>query len=122
MLEVTFYRDDDGRFAGFCAYGHTDFAEHGEDIVCAAVSAVLQAAALGLAECAQARVESKQASGDLECTLHEEDRGRESVAAIVSTAELAIAQIARRFPKHVHLKGARLQRSVGDPTSQRVSL
>ncbi|HTA55762.1 MAG TPA: ribosomal-processing cysteine protease Prp [Candidatus Acidoferrales bacterium] len=104
MLQVTFYRDRQGRFSAFAARGHTDFAEHGEDVVCAAVSAILQAAALGLAEYAKAELTSQQRSGSLEIVWREDQRDWESVRAIVATAELAVEQIAERFPKHVRLK------------------
>jgi uncharacterized protein len=104
MLEVTFYRDRLGRFSGLVARGHADFAEHGEDVVCAAVSAILQAAALGLAECAGAEMGAQRRPGRLELSWREDQRDWESVRAIVGTAELAVEQIARRFPKHVRLK------------------
>jgi uncharacterized protein YsxB (DUF464 family) len=107
MLEVTFFRDDRGRFSGLLARGHADFADHGEDIVCAAVSAILQAAALGLAEHAAAEMESRREPGLLELHWGEDQRDRESVAAIVATAELGVEQIAARFPKHVRLKRVR---------------
>ena len=60
MLEVTFYRDDRDRVSGFLARGHADYEEHGKDIVCAAVSAVLQAARLGLSAHAKATVTSRK--------------------------------------------------------------
>ena len=37
-----------GYIAGFTASGHSDYAEEGEDIVCAAVSAITQTAMMGL--------------------------------------------------------------------------
>lgn len=37
MISVTFYKGKDG-FSGFKMSGHSDFAEEGSDIVCAAVS------------------------------------------------------------------------------------
>lgn len=108
MLEVTFYRDDDDRVSGFLARGHADYEEHGKDIVCAAVSAVLQASRLGLSSHAQVEITARQVPGELEVTWTEDDRDRESVRAIVATAELAIEQIAQRFPKHVRLKRRRV--------------
>jgi len=120
MLHVTFYRDGQGRCSGLSARGHTSFAEHGEDIVCAAVSAVLQAAALGLAEHAGAELESRQAPGELELHLKAAERDRESVRAIVATAELAVAEIARRFPDHVRLRRSR-SRVAGGRRPERVT-
>lgn len=40
----------DGKPIGFDAHGHTGYAECGEDIVCAAVSAITQTAAMGVSE------------------------------------------------------------------------
>lgn len=117
MLEVTFYRDRLDRVSGFLARGHADYEEHGKDIVCAAVSAVLQAARLGLISHAKANVTARQVPGELELAWTEDDAERESVRAIVATAELAVEQIARRFPKHVRVKRRRLP---GSTTAGRV--
>ena len=104
MLEVTFYRDALGRLSGFRARGHADFEQHGKDIVCAAASAVLQAAHLGLAHYAQSRVAARREPGLLELSWEAGQPDFESVDAIAATAELAIEQIVRRYPKHVRLK------------------
>jgi len=104
MLEVTFFRDGEDRPAGIVARGHADFDAHGRDVVCAAVSAVLQAVRLGLSECAHAQLQATQQPGELKLDWQERERNRESVRAIVGTAELAIEQIAARFPKHVRVK------------------
>lgn len=117
MLEVTFYRDDRDRVSGFLARGHADYEEDGKDIVCAAVSAVLQAARLGLSAHAKATVTSRQVPGELELAWSEDDGERESVRAIAATAEMAVEQIARRFPKHVRLKRRRV---AGSTTAGRV--
>jgi uncharacterized protein len=121
MLEVTFARDDRGRFCAILARGHADFAAHGSDIVCAAVSAILQAARLGLVEYARADVTVRQEPGRLELRWLEDQRDFESVRAIATTAALAVEQIARRYPKHVRLKLARAPRSGGRKVSERVT-
>jgi uncharacterized protein len=121
MLEVTFFRDDRNRFAGFAARGHAGFAAHGEDIICAAVSAILQAARLGLHEYARVDVASRQAPGELRLEWRAEDSESESVRAIVTTAELAIGEIARRFPSHVSLKRASPRAPAGSRVRQRVT-
>ena len=46
MTEITVFLKD-GKPIGFDAHGHTGYAECGEDIVCAAVSAITQTAAMG---------------------------------------------------------------------------
>jgi uncharacterized protein len=113
MLEVTFYRDGSARPAGISARGHADFAEHGKDVVCAAVSAILQAARLGLTEHARAKVTASQSAGELELLWGPDCGESESVRAIVATAELAVDQIARRFPKNVRLRRRRARKARG---------
>ena len=48
MTEITVFLKD-GKPIGFDAHGHTGYAECGEDIVCAAVSAITQTAAIKIA-------------------------------------------------------------------------
>jgi uncharacterized protein len=115
VLEVRFYRDERGRLAALSASGHADFAEYGEDIVCAAVSAVLQAARLGLSQFARSALRVRQKPGEFELSWPEEARDRESVVAIVSAAELAVEEIARRYPSHVGL----VRTNAGDPREPR---
>jgi uncharacterized protein len=104
VLEVIFYRDRGGRLCGLRASGHADFDEHGKDIVCAAASAVLQAAHLGLVQHAGTDVAVRREPGLLELHWKDDERHRERAGAIAATAELAVEQIARRYPKHVRLK------------------
>lgn len=103
MLQVTFFRDPRGQFRALSARGHADFAEHGEDIVCAAVSAILQAARIGLERHAGIALAASQNSGKMELGWSSDDAALESVRAIVATAEMAIEEIARLYPEHVRL-------------------
>lgn len=41
MILVNFYKDVNNNYKGFESIGHASFAEHGQDIVCAAVSALV---------------------------------------------------------------------------------
>ena len=66
--------------------------------VCAAVSAILQAARLGLEEYAGIALEARQRTGDFSIRWPERDRDDDACTAIVATAELAVAQIARQYP------------------------
>lgn len=49
MICAVLYRGADGQFTGYSAKGHSDYAEEGHDIVCAAVS-VLGAACVNSLE------------------------------------------------------------------------
>ena len=107
MLTVTFRRDSLNRLSSFFASGHADAADYGEDVVCAAVSAVLQAARLGLEAHARVDLAAHQAPGELSIAIPSGDRDREAVRAIVATAELSVTQIASQFPEHVCVTQAR---------------
>ena len=41
MIKVSAYQNEEGRIKGFCMSGHAEYADHGEDIICAAVSALV---------------------------------------------------------------------------------
>jgi uncharacterized protein YsxB (DUF464 family) len=121
MLDVTFYRDGRDRVSGVSARGHADFADHGEDIVCAAVSAILQAARLGLEAHIGPKLEAQMRSGALKLRWPAALRDLESVRAIVTTAELAIERIALRYPAHVRLQHRRVARVMGGGACERVT-
>ena len=48
MTTITVFRRSDDRIAGYECKGHTGYAESGEDVVCAAVSALTQSTLNGL--------------------------------------------------------------------------
>jgi len=97
MLEVRFRRDSRDRLSSVFSTGHAGQGEPGEDLACAAVSALLQAAWVGLTEVAHVAVSGHRRSGDLLMRWPEDARDRDDVRAIVATAELAIEQIAKQY-------------------------
>jgi hypothetical protein len=94
MLEVRFRRDSRDRLSSVVSTGHAQAGEPGEDVVCAAVSALLQAAWAGLTDVAGVAVRGRRRPGDFTMTWPEAARERADVNAIVRTAEIAVAQIA----------------------------
>lgn len=106
MLEVVFCRDSLDRLSSVFAAGHVEIAESSADefsLVCAAVSAILQAARLGLEAHVKLPLDVSQSSGELSMRWPARAREDERVAAIVETAKLAVEQIARQYPVHVHV-------------------
>jgi uncharacterized protein YsxB (DUF464 family) len=101
MVTVFFHEDSRGRLSSILAEGHAGWADAGEDIVCAAVSAILQAAWLGLTDYAHVTVTGERSSGRLGMRWPAEARDRDDVAAIVGTAALSIEALAHQFPEHV---------------------
>jgi uncharacterized protein len=103
MLDVRIREDGLQRPTSFFAQGHVGWAEAGTDVVCAAVSVLLQSAWLGLKEYAQVAVKSSRSPGRLELRWPVDSREREDVRAIVATATLSLNCIAEQYPNHVRI-------------------
>lgn len=103
MIEVRFRRDSRQRLSSLFAQGHAEAGIAGDDVVCAAASAILQATELGL--CSYAFLPNLVMRGDgrMSFVLPEAVRSREDVKAIIGTAELGIAQLAWQFPINVRI-------------------
>jgi len=104
MLHVTFQRDSRDRLSSVSADGHVEIPETSSDeysLVCAGVSAVLQAARLGLEVYAGVPLAAQQQKGELRLHLPERSRDDAAAKAIVTTAELAIEAIAKEYPHHI---------------------
>lgn len=101
MVHIVFTKDSRQRLSSVFAGGHAGWADDGQDIVCAAVSAILQAARLGLESHAQVRLTVAQQKGDLRFEVPEDRRDDPAVAAIMATAQLSVEQIAAQYPGHV---------------------
>ena len=56
MTKIVFQKQGED-FVRIECKGHTGFAEHGEDVVCAALSALVQGAALGVLRVAKVKAE-----------------------------------------------------------------
>ncbi|MCL2771171.1 MAG: ribosomal-processing cysteine protease Prp [Firmicutes bacterium] len=48
MISVKIQKNKDSKIVGYEVSGHSNSAEHGQDIICASVSSITQTAALGL--------------------------------------------------------------------------
>ena len=108
MLDVIFRRDSRKRLSSVFASGHVEIPETAADeysLVCAAVSAILQAARLGLETHVKVPLEVGQQPGELAMRWPERARDDVRVAAIVETARLAVGQIASQYPQHVRVTG-----------------
>jgi uncharacterized protein YsxB (DUF464 family) len=101
MVTVIVHEDSRGRLSSIAAEGHAGWADAGDDVVCAAVSAILQAAWLGLTAHAGVPVTGERDRGKLVMRWPDDARERPDVAAIAATAALSIEQIARQYPEHV---------------------
>jgi uncharacterized protein YsxB (DUF464 family) len=103
LVEVRIRKDSRGRLSSFFTSGHAESAAYGEDVVCAAVSALLQGAWFGLMEVAGVEVTSSKGDGRLELSWPEDARDDVAAQAIVKTAAVSVERIAAQNPAFVRV-------------------
>ena len=107
MLRVEFHEDSRGRLSSLFASGHVEYALDAEDVVCAAASAILQTAWLGLQEHLSIGVEAERSPGLLRLRWGEDGRASREAQAVLGTARLAIEILARQYPENIAVSTAR---------------
>ncbi len=96
-----------GHIIKVSALGHTDFAVEGEDIVCAALSSVMQTALLGLLVVAGINVDYKTdpEKGQLEFALGQlSDDDRRTADIILDTMAAGVNDLYESFSKYIKVK------------------
>ena len=98
----------DGRIIRVSCCGHTGYADEGEDIVCAAVSAVLQGAALGVMKVSHAKAtyQTDDDKGELHLALVEgqDEQVQHDAEVILRTALLSVEDIAASYSQFVKVE------------------
>jgi uncharacterized protein YsxB (DUF464 family) len=105
MTEVQVRRAPDGTIQEIRVSGHTGYAEAGEDIVCAGISALVVTALIGLKRVAQHPHEGKAASGYMYCKLKPGGTPESAAKAqvILETTVLGLRDIARDYHQYVRV-------------------
>ena len=96
---------EDERITGFSVSGHSGYAEAGQDIVCAAVSAVV-----GMAEAtindvcgAKAKVRVKEEDARITLTLPASCDEEESVQAVLAGLLLYLCNLRDEYPDYIEV-------------------
>ena len=104
MTRCEFFTEND-RITGFTVSGHSGYAEAGEDVVCAAVSA-----AVAMAECtindvcgARAKVRVKDEPARITLTLPASCDEEESVQAVLAGMLLYLCSLRDDYPDHIEV-------------------
>jgi uncharacterized protein YsxB (DUF464 family) len=92
-----------GTTVGYTVEGHAEFGPSGNDIVCAGVSAISQAALMVLQESLGARVRSERREGFLSVLLAEQDALQPGPAWALRTVVLGVESIAKVHPRSVEV-------------------
>lgn len=88
---------------GFKVDGHADFADYGQDIVCAGASALAQGALIGLHDALGNEVSFVKRPGYLEVKVNPEKACEIAPQAILRTLELGLLSIARAYRGYVEV-------------------
>jgi len=105
MIELVFQRDHD-RWFSFQSKGHSGYKKSGEDIVCAAISAIMQTAILGIKAFDKEISKYIIEDGFLEwnLALNSEIEFDTRIQSIVTAAILGCLSIAVQYPEFVSVK------------------
>lgn len=101
MVKVKIFRDAKGDMVGFEIKGHANAGAHGEDVVCAAISALTQTALLGVGKYLGRKVEYHVLRGDFSMRLL--SAPDELTNAIFETMLLGLNEIENINPKCVRI-------------------
>lgn len=101
MIKIEILRDKKNRIVSICSAGHSFYKKKGEDIVCSAVSAILQTAILGLSEYLNVRLDLVKKDGFLRFKLLFPPS--KEASSILETMRLGLYQIAKKYPDYVEI-------------------
>ena len=97
---------EDDRITGFSVSGHSGYAEHGSDIVCAAVSAVVTMAEATINDVcgAKAKVRVKdQENARITLTLPASCDEEESIQAVLAGMLLTLCSLRDDYPDYIEV-------------------
>ena len=96
---------EDERITGFSVSGHSGYAEHGSDIVCAAVSAVVAMAEATINDVcgAKAKVRVKDAEARVTLTLPTSCDEEDTVQAVLAGMMLYLCSLRDDYPDYIEV-------------------
>ena len=96
---------EDDRITGFSVSGHSGYAEAGQDIICAAISAVVTMAEATINEVcgAKAKVRVKEEDARVTLTLPASCDEEESVQAVLAGMMLTLCSLRDDYPDYIEV-------------------
>jgi len=106
LIQVRILRRKDGSIHGFEVKGHANFAKHGEDIVCAGVSAVTVGTVNSLEELAGTVMDSRMNDGFLSAYFPADgEQGKDPQAQLLlESMVVMLNSIAESYGKYIQIK------------------
>ena len=104
MTRCEFYTEED-RITGFSISGHSGYAENGQDIVCAAITAVVTMAEATINDVcgAKAKVRVKEEDARISLTLPTSCDEEESVQAVLAGMLLTLCSMRDDYPDYIEV-------------------
>lgn len=104
MITVSFFKEN-GKVFKVSAKGHSGLAESGSDILCAAVSTLVQTAYLGIVDFG-GEVEYKMSESEalFEFTVKGDTPARRETEIILRTLYVGLADLSRGYPQNLKLE------------------
>jgi len=104
---VTFYRRPDGALVGYLSRGHSGYAQAGQDIVCAGISALTQSTLNGLLNVAQVplkyEIDDQKALLKAMITPDATEKQLEKAQILLETLLQGLQAIERSYPRNVRI-------------------
>ncbi|SMC83010.1 ribosomal-processing cysteine protease Prp [Sporomusa malonica] len=101
MITVTLVRDNNQAITGFKVSGHAQAGPHGQDIVCAGVSTLVQASIMGIERYLKREINLVQDGGGIKMELACQPDSL--TGAVLETMLLGLTEIAKLYPKSVRI-------------------
>ena len=104
MTKCEFFIEED-RITGFSVSGHSGYADAGQDIVCAAISAVVTMAEATINDIcgAKAKVRVKDADARITLTLPASCDEEETVQAVLAGMMLTLCNMRDDYPDYIEV-------------------
>ena len=104
MTKCEFFTEDD-RITGFSVSGHSGYAEQGQDIVCAVISAVVTMAEATINDVcgAKAKVRVKEEDARITLTLPASCDEEETVQAVLAGMLLTLCSLRDDYPDYIEV-------------------
>ena len=106
MTEIRIYKTESGEYLRFTCSGHAEYADYGQDIVCAAISILVINTVNSLEEIAKEpmQVETDEKKGSIRCTFLKRPLN-ESSKVLMDSLVLGLSQVEKQYgQKHCKLR------------------
>lgn len=99
MVDVTLLHEN-GSPVGFELKGHAEQGDYGEDLVCAAISGIVQTTILGITDVVKANAGFSVMENDTSCVLSKDATAEElrDSALLIKTMQKGLESIGKAYP------------------------